>query len=154
MIRRAIQRGQRRHGLDDHGSMSRKRRRRSCLKLAAGCALEPLESRRLLTTMIVTGTVGPDTITLSVSGGFLTATVNGTPTVGADATITAVSINAREGNDTILIHSNGSNPVTRTCGAMAATPAARPRGGAARAPGSPRDSPAPTARQACPRGAP
>ncbi len=98
----------------DRPSASRKRRLPS--RRVARCALEALEGRRLLTTMTVTGTAGADTIGLTVSGGGVAAVVNGTPTVQPDLTVTDVTINGVGGNDTIVIHSNGANPVTINAG--------------------------------------
>jgi len=69
-----------------------------------------------MTVMTVSGTAGADTISLNVSGGVVTATVNGTPSSQSDILVTSVVIDGSDGADTISIHSTGSNPVTVNCG--------------------------------------
>jgi hypothetical protein len=83
---------------------------------ATSCALETLESRRLLTVMTVNGTTAADTISLTVSGGAVSATVNGTTTTQSDFVVTSVVIDGSDGADAITIHSNGANAVTINCG--------------------------------------
>jgi hypothetical protein len=71
----------------------------------------------MFVTMAVNGTVGPDVITLLVSSGFVTATVNGTPQVAPDVTVTDIVIDARGGADRIDIQSTGTNAVVVHAGA-------------------------------------
>jgi hypothetical protein len=70
----------------------------------------------MFTAMIVNGTAGADTIELNVGAGIVAANVNGSVSAQPDITVTAVTINASGGGDTIKIHSTGNNPITINCG--------------------------------------
>ncbi len=91
--------------------------RRPSRRRATARLLEALENRLLFVTMPVTGTEGNDVITLSVSGGNVVATVNGTPGALPDTIVTDVTINGLGGADTITVHSNGTNSVVINAGA-------------------------------------
>jgi hypothetical protein len=79
-------------------------------------AVEPLENRVLFSTFTVTGTAAADTISLSVGGGIVSANVNGNASAQLDTVVTDITINALGSNDTIIINSNGNNPVTVNAG--------------------------------------
>lgn len=88
--------------------MPRARRQRMLLDL--------LESRRLFTVVPVTGTAGPDEISISVTGGMVNINVNGAGSALPDASVTGIEIQSLGGDDKITILSNTDNPVTIIAG--------------------------------------
>ncbi|CAN5487120.1 hypothetical protein BH09PLA1_BH09PLA1_05670 [soil metagenome] len=80
--------------------------------IRAAC-IEPLETRRLLSTMTVNGTAAADVIDLNVNGGLVSVIVNGgSPQITTDFSTTDIVINGLAGADVININSTGDNTVT------------------------------------------
>src|SRR5688500_4958390 len=74
--------------------------------------VQSLERRSLLTTLILIGTPENDVISLSVSGGFVIGSINGSETSVPDTKVTDILISADAGDDLIGIVANGLNPTT------------------------------------------
>jgi hypothetical protein len=84
---------------------------------AARTACESLENRLMFITTTVDGTAAADIISVSVGGGDITVTVNGSTDTRSDTIFNNIEIDGLGANDTININSTGSNTVVVNAGA-------------------------------------
>lgn len=80
-------------------------------------AIQALESRRLLATLVVNGAAGADTIQVDRQGVQIVVTINGSVINYADSAYDSISVNGGEGADTIYLEATGANPTTLNGGA-------------------------------------
>ena len=82
------------------------------LTAAIAFGLESLETRKLLTALVVTGTNASDTIRISLAAPNIVVTLNGVTTNYSDTLYDSIAITGGGSADTIIVDSNGDNPTT------------------------------------------